>query len=89
MNIVRLKAEDLTGLGGPMGTESTETMFEEFFYDAAAAREFAYKDYKTRCKGEYRDKNASFKFKKEGRNWSSPDLGFIQYTIEPIKVREQ
>lgn len=79
-----LESENLTGLGGPMGTERTWTNWRKFFSTVEAAKEFAEKDYKRpinwsaskgpTCNGIPIDLACS------------GDLGFVMYHIRCVKV---
>lgn len=75
--IYKLVIEDLTHLGGPMGTERTYVIGREYFLSLEKAKKFAEKDYSKRSNGE------TFKWK----GLSSGDLSFIMYTITKIKIR--
>lgn len=77
-----LTAEDLTGLGGPMGTERTVTVLMEYFKSVDNAKQFALKHYQRNRPGE------TFKWEKRGSKWTSGDLMFVMYDIEPIKTKD-
>lgn len=103
MTIYRLTAEDYTSVGGPMGMVETPVILDEFFSTVDKAKAFALKDYQKReSKGDgqtdeedgegkrvvtTRHTKATFKFKKQGRGWTSGDLCYISYSIYPVKVR--
>ncbi len=67
-----LESENLTGLGGPMGSERTWTNWRKFFKTVSSAKAFAEKDYgkaiqwdKSNCSG---------------------DLRYVMYHIKRVKV---
>jgi len=72
-------AEDLTNLGGPMGTEEVYEKWRRLFYQPSAAKEYCEQDYK-------KYHRSSFKWKKDGQGWSSGDLLFIMYSVRPVKI---
>ena len=78
MNIYMLTSEDLSHLGGPMGSEYTTTNYVKPFEDLEAAQEYAEKEYK-------RGKITWTKDKKKAK-WCSGDLAFVMYNIEEVKV---
>lgn len=78
--IYELESENLTKLGGRMGTESTSTNWVRYFSSIDKAKKAAEKDYK---------KNGGedvIKWSKSRYGSSSQDLLFVQYSIQPIKV---
>ncbi len=72
-----LRSLDLSGLGGPMGTEHTEINYEKPFLSIEKAKEFAQE--------EYGKKQINWKI---GRNGSinSGDLLCISYIIYPVDI---
>ncbi len=46
IKVYELESENLEGLGGPMGTESTSTNWRRFFTSADAAQTAAITDYR-------------------------------------------
>jgi len=75
--VFNLTATDMSHLGGPMGTEYTNTMFVKTFKSVENAQKYAQKDYK----------ESIIDWKKDGRNaWTSGDLGWVEYTINKVKV---
>lgn len=73
---------DLSGLGGPMGTETTRTNWRKYFTEIEFAKEF--------CEGDYAMKTQSLKkfkwlIKPHGKIYSG-DLRFVEYTIKPIEI---
>jgi len=79
--VFNLTATDMSHLGGPMGTEYTSIMYVKTFGTLEKAQKYAQKDYK------YSDIGLALKWKKDGRNaWTSGDLGWVEYTINKVKV---
>jgi hypothetical protein len=72
-----LVSENLTGLGGPMGTEHVSINFRKHFMLIDKARKFAEEDYGKRIK-----------WKSYGKELRSPDLGYVLYRIKPIKIED-
>ena len=84
--VYELESENLTGLGGPMGTERTTINWSKLYYDVASAKEAAEKDYKKRCQcGELPPDEIVWTY--ENRYWHSQDLRFVMYNIRRKKVR--
>lgn len=81
--IFKLISENLTGLGGPMGTERTWNNWVKYFSDFEKAKLFAEKDYN---KNKHERATNSIVWKKERDKTSSQDLGFVMYHISKIKV---
>ncbi len=83
MFIYTLTSENLTNLGGPMGTEYTYPNWVKVFKTVAAAKKYAAADYR---------RNTLHKMKwewiKEGTGFRTPDLGFVMYHIKKEKVLE-
>ena len=77
-----LESENLTGLGGPMGTEETTINWRKFFTTVEKAKEFAEKDYKKKGGRE------EFDWHEDDGEWCSGDLLFVMYNIRPVKVEE-
>lgn len=73
-----LESEDLTGLGGPMGTEQTSTNFRLYFKTLEDAKAHAEKNYK-----------ATIKWNKKDGEWSSGDLSYVMYHITKIKLQSK
>lgn len=75
--VFNLTATDMSHLGGPMGTEYTSINFVKSFKNLENAQKYAQKD----CK------RFVIKWKKDGRNsWTSGDLGWVEYTIDKVKL---
>ena len=73
-----LISEDLRGLGGPMGTESTAINFEKYFNYLDNAKDYAQRDYKQR----------PIQWKRNKTTYSSGDLGFVMYTITRVETED-
>lgn len=72
----KLVSENLSNLGGPMGTEYTFDNWERFFFNIPDAKLAAEKDY-----GDKID------WIKESDSYvRSDDLGYVMYHIKEIKV---
>ena len=72
-----LEAEDLSHLGGPMGTEYTTTMFVRNFGTLEEAKTYAIRHYK-----------GPIKWLRERSAWTSGDLLWVEYTITPLRFEE-
>ena len=83
MDIYTLISENLTGLGGPMGTERTWENWRKNFIDPDVAKMVAQKDY------ESQSKSAPIKWKKTKKGWTSGDLSFVMYSIEKLVIYEE
>lgn len=70
-----LKSENLSHLGGPMGSEYTTTNWRKFYKKSKNAKLFAEKDF---------GKKIKWIKKKEG--WRSPDLLYVMYHINKVKI---
>ena len=73
----KLVSENLTNLGGPMGTEYTFDNWVKYFHSIKNAKKHAENDY-----GEKID------WKKTKKRTHSPDLGYVMYQIYPIKFED-
>lgn len=65
--------EDLTNLGGPMGTEYTVTRWRRYFDSAKKAKAAAVKDHE-----------AAIEWHKMGHGYRSNDLGHTMYYIAQL-----
>lgn len=75
--VVMLRSENLTGLGGQMGTERTWTNWTKYFNKVDNAKNTAEADF-----------GKKIKWKKEKCGWHSPDLRHVMYYIEVIKTED-
>lgn len=74
--LYQLVSENLSNLGGPMGTEYTTTNYRKFFKTVVAAKKSAEKEY---------GKRINWTKKKDG-NLRSPDLAYVMYHINAVNV---
>lgn len=79
----QLISEDLTHLGGPMGSEYTTTNYRKFFNKLSIAKAFAEIEYQKVSK-----KRKRIKWSKTHGEWCSGDLLHVMYTIKKIKVED-
>jgi len=77
-SMYELTSTDLTNLGGPMGTESTSENFHKLFASLESAKSAAERD--------YNQSRGPIKWKRNGRGWTSGDLGYVMYDIEKVRV---
>lgn len=73
----QLISENLTNLGGPMGTEYTTYSNEGHFRKASNARAKAEKEY-----------GRPIEWKAVKNGWRSPDLGHVMYHIKEVKFKD-
>lgn len=79
------RSENLTGLGGSMGTEHTSTNWRRYFKSLANAKAYAQYDYQKQIK----DASAQLDWIKVRRSngktgYRTQDMGFVMYHIDPI-----
>lgn len=74
----QLVSENLSNLGGRMGTEYTTVNFRKFFKTFEGAQKAAEKDYKKKIK---------WKKVKTGV-WRSPDLAYVMYHIKLVETED-
>lgn len=77
-----LESEDLSNLGGPMGSEYTTTNWRKFFPTQLSARRFAEADYLKET-----DSPSPIVWSRRRGGVSSQDLLFVMYHIRPVKVQ--
>jgi hypothetical protein len=80
----KLTSENLSNLGGPMGSEYTTTNWEKYFKTIPAAKAYAEKDY---SKSEKRSKIKWTRGDVRG-SLTSGDLSWVMYDIEPVKCEK-
>jgi len=73
--VYALESENISGLGGPMGTEQTRTNWTRYFSCIAKAKAAAKEDY------ERHGRDTRIEWSKSGKGFSSQDLCFVQYHI--------
>lgn len=87
MKIYQLENEDMTNAGGPMGS-STSTRWRKYFISPQRAKQFAEDDYSKEIKREP-IKWLRFFPRRGETGWSSGDLGWVCYTITPLKIEDE
>ncbi len=78
-----LRSENLTHLGGPMGSEYTYDNWRKHFTKIEFAKEYAEKDYLKK-----NNNPEKIKWVKEYNHIRTQDLGFVMYYITPIKCKK-
>jgi len=74
-----VESENLSSLGGPMGTEHTTTNWRKYFLDLINAKSFCEKDY-----------GKKIEWKRKGHNGAcSGDLLYVMYNIRKIKIEDE
>jgi len=85
MVIYMAVSENLTGLGGPMGSERTIINWQKHFHIISTAKRYCEQNYKEKTKGEkYIEK---LQWYNDGDGFQTQDLGFVRYIIKVIKVK--
>lgn len=79
MRVYKLVSENLSGLGGMMGTEHTHNNFVKYYTSLQKAKGFAEADYEKPIVWKGMDSRA-----KEG--YRSDDFGYVMYRIYKIEV---
>jgi hypothetical protein len=77
----QLVSEDLTHLGGSMGTEYTTENYTKHFSTDDKAKKHAEKEYGSEIKWERK--------KEKKVSWCSGDLGYVMYHIKEITLDEE
>lgn len=80
----RVVSENLTGLGGSMGTERTWNNWSKYFKTLKSAKEYALNDYRA----ERKDPSATLEWMRSGSGIRTKDLGFVMYYISKIKTQD-
>lgn len=83
MKVFDLIAEDLTHLGGPMGTEYTTESPIGLFGDAEEAKKVAQRHYES----SRRRPEPPLKWLDAGNGFRTEDLGFVMYRIRVREVK--
>jgi len=81
MKYFELRSENLTNLGGPMGSEYTYDNWSKSFSTMEKAREAAEKDYK-KCRGD-----EAIVWTGGKKNCRTQDLRFVMYHIREVTVK--
>ncbi len=92
MKIYKLVAENLTNVGGPMGSNTyLPPYFEDYFESIESAKKKAEKHYGDKTNEIYGERKP-IKWEKtstkNGAGVSSGDMGWVMYDIIPIKVKK-
>ena len=74
-----LTSENLTCLGGPMGTERTFNNYEKYFNDLCNAMAYAEKEY---------GKRLEWIQEKEKHLLRTKDLGYVMYYVHEMKTED-
>lgn len=82
--MVELTSENLTCVGGPMGTERTWTNWRKFFNTIEDAKAYAEKDYNKEIQWD-KSKGPTRDFVPLDLTCSG-DLGYVMYHIRDVKV---
>ena len=77
---VELICEDLSSVGGPMGSEHVTVIFRKAFSSVETAKEYAEKDHKKR------DDRAPIVWKRDGNRIHSGDLLSHSYELTKRKI---
>lgn len=87
IKIYCLISENRLGLGGPMGAERVSINWQRFYTDVDAAKKYAQQDYRKSVNSSYTASESEIKWQRQGKSgWTSGDLNFVMYSIQPIKV---
>jgi hypothetical protein len=78
-----LKSENLTHLGGPMGTEYTYDNWMKYFSDPDKAKAYAEKDYQKETSSK-----KTLRWLKEGKGFRTEDLLFVMYHVHPVEIED-
>ncbi len=79
-----LESNDLSTVGGPMGSERITTNFVKYFYSIDNAKKYAEEDYFNYYAGD-----ESIKWKKTPHGITSGDLRSVEYNIEKTKIEDE
>lgn len=75
-----LTSENLSGLGGSMGTERTWANWVKYFNSIKEAKAYAEKDYTG---------GRDLVWSRTSAGYCSPDLGYVMYWISKIKTEDK
>lgn len=84
--IFELVSENLTGLGGMMGTERTWTNWRKFFQTIKEAKEYAGEDFNKGPKSAASKDVKELKWHRSGAGYRTEDLGHVMYHVRPVVV---
>ena len=82
--IYELQSENLTNLGGMMGTEYTYDNYRKYFTSIKAAKSYANKEFEKKASDYTR-----FRWKKLSNGIiTSGDRGYVMYNIREVKIEK-
>lgn len=84
MKYFEVRSENLTNLGGPMGSEYTFDNWSMSVSSVEKAKTIVEKDYKKECGG---TPEQIIKWIKKGKNYQTQDLRFVMYYIREVTVK--
>jgi hypothetical protein len=84
MKYFEVRSENLTNLGGPMGSESVHDNWSKSVSSVEKAKAIVDKDYKKECGG---NPWHEIKWTKRGKNYQTQDLNFVMYYIREVAVK--
>lgn len=76
----RLVSENLTNMGGPMGTEHTFPNWQKYFSTIDKAKAYA--------EGDYRYKSKTIEWIATEKGYRSQDLGYVMYHIDKVEMED-
>lgn len=86
MTFYTLISENLTGLGGPMGSERTTTNWRKHFRSEENAKKYAEEDYRKKAG---RPGVRKLKWIETGNAQRTDDLGFVMYHVQPAQFEDK
>ena len=84
-----LTSEDLSGLGGPMGSERTRDNWHKYFLSVDSAKDYARQDYKKQYKGPKPKTLEWFSSGPLANTLRTQDLGFVMYHVRPAQFEDE
>lgn len=84
MKYFEVRSENLTNLGGPMGSESVSDNWSKSVSTMEKAKALVEKDYKKECGGK---PEKIIKWTKGKKNCNTQDLRFVMYYIREVTVK--
>ena len=82
----QLESENLSGLGGPMGTESTSINWVKPFASLGAAKGYAEKDYSRQIGAKNAKARPVVWVRENSRYVRSEDMSFVMYHIRRTTI---
>lgn len=83
MKYFEVRSENLTNLGGPMGSEYVFDNWSKSVSTLEKAKALVEKDYKKECNGE---PEKLIKWERRGKTTRTQDLRFVMYYIREVTV---